>query len=81
MSKLTFMAGVEGDDQIGREMICIDLRGTVARRISGRSEHDVGPLVGLATGVKPLGTCTADTDSVGEAFTVQMREQDLFGHR
>ncbi len=29
MSKLTFMAGVEGDDQIGREMICIDLRGTV----------------------------------------------------
>ena len=35
-------------------MICIDLRGAVARRISGRSEHDVGPLVGLATGVKPL---------------------------
>ncbi|GAA3190736.1 hypothetical protein GCM10020255_089750 [Rhodococcus baikonurensis] len=77
MSKLTFVPRVEGDDEIGCEMICVDLRGAVARRISGRSEHDVGPLVGVTAGVKALGTGAADTDPVGEAFAAQMREQDL----
>ncbi len=77
------MAGVEGNHQVGGQMVVADLRGAVPGRVPGGLEDLVRARVRPVTDVVAVGARTGDPDPVTEASrrTCSAKMRSAIGER